>query len=156
MTQLRRTATTLAALVTAGFALTGPVGGAQAADTHWKTLATIVGGKIQACKVPETSTGPWQIKLRVDATHASGRVSGVAFITKNGEATDKSWKSGWVDAGRDLVPGQGQAACRREVRAGRRHRHGRHGRRRELRLERPAPLLGRPTSGQPCSGGQGR
>ncbi len=100
MTQLRRTATTLAALATAGFALTGPVGGAQAADTHWKTLATIIGGKIQACKVPETSTGPWQIKLRVDATHASGRVSGAAYITKNGEATDKSWKSGWVNAGR--------------------------------------------------------
>jgi hypothetical protein len=99
MTQLRRTALTIATLVTAGFALSGPVGGAQAADTSWKTLVTISGAKIQACKVPETSTGPWTIKLRVDATKASGRVSGAAYITKNGEATDKMWKSGWVSAG---------------------------------------------------------
>jgi hypothetical protein len=99
MTPLRRTATTIAALATAGLALSGPATAAQAADTNWKTLATISGAKIQGCKVPETSAGPWKIKLRVDATKASGRVSGAAYITKNAEATDKSWKSGWVAPG---------------------------------------------------------
>ena len=71
--QLRRTATTIAALALAAVAT--PVSTAHAADVHWKTLASINGGKIQACKVPVTSEGPWKIKLRVDATKAGGRVT---------------------------------------------------------------------------------
>ncbi len=95
MKTLSRTVTVVALAA----ALTGPALGASADAPHWKTLASISGGKIQGCKVPVTSTGPWKIKLRVDATHASGRVSGVGYITKNDQLTAKQWKSGWVARG---------------------------------------------------------
>jgi hypothetical protein len=95
--QLRRTATTIAALALAAVAT--PVSTAHAAGIHWKTLASISGAKVQACKVPVTSEGPWKIKLRVDATKASGRVSGTAFVTKKDEATNELWQSGWVSPG---------------------------------------------------------
>jgi hypothetical protein len=100
MTFVRRTTTTAAAFALAAFALSGPALSAQAAGApHWKTLVTVIGAKVQACKVPETATGPWKIKLRVDATKASGRVSGAAYITKKGETTGAQWKSGWVAPG---------------------------------------------------------
>jgi hypothetical protein len=39
------------------------------------------------------------LKVRVDATKASGRVSGLAQATKNGNAVGNAWKSGWVRKG---------------------------------------------------------
>ena len=101
MSLARRTTTTAAALAVAALALSGPAFSAQAdSSPNWKTLASITGGKIQACKVPVTSTGPWKIKLRVDATKAHGRVSGGAYIMKKGEQTSQSWTSGWVAPGK--------------------------------------------------------
>ena len=58
-----------------------------------------MGGKIQACKLATTDTGPWKVKLRVDARHASAHVNGSAFVTKDGTATGSKWKSGWVAKG---------------------------------------------------------
>ena len=101
MSLVRRTTTTSAALAIAALALSGPAFSAQADSApHWKTLASITGGKIQACKVPVTPTGPWKIKLRVDATKAHGQVSGSAYILKNGEQTNETWSSGWVAKGK--------------------------------------------------------
>jgi hypothetical protein len=79
-------------------ALTGPALSAHAAGPNWKTLVTFDGGKIQACKVPTTATGPWKVKLRVDATKASNRVQGAGYAFK-GATTLDSWKSGWVARG---------------------------------------------------------
>jgi|1186.fasta_scaffold958645_1 hypothetical protein len=95
MTFLSRAAATAALTL----ALTGPALAADASGNHWKTLSTIAGGKIQACKVATTDTGPWKVKLRVDASHATGRVQGSAFVTKDGAPNTQKWKSGWVAKG---------------------------------------------------------
>jgi hypothetical protein len=89
------------AAVTAAFALalTGPALAAHASGNDWKTLSTTAGGKLQACKIATTATGPWKIKLRVDATQASTSVSGRAWVLKGDANTDQTWKSGWVAKG---------------------------------------------------------
>jgi hypothetical protein len=79
-------------------ALTGPALSAHAAGYNWKTLATSAGGKIQACKVPTTATGPWKVRLRVDASRATTRVQGSGYVMKGSKTID-SWKSGWVTKG---------------------------------------------------------
>ena len=88
-------ATALAALT---LALVAPAAGAHAQGNHWKTLAAMEGGKVQACKVATTKTGPWKIKLRVDASNAKVRVNGSAYVTKDTKTIDH-WKSGWVAKG---------------------------------------------------------
>jgi len=89
-------AVTVAALA---LSLSAPAfGAAQASGNNWKTLSTIEGGKIQACKVATTKTGPWKIKLRVDATRAKSRVNGAAYVMKGTDALTH-WKSGWVTKG---------------------------------------------------------
>jgi hypothetical protein len=94
-----RLASRAAAIAAITLALTAPaVGGAHAQGRNWKTLSKIDGGKIQACKVATTATGPWKIKLRVDADKASSRVNGSAYVTKDGKNIDH-WKSGWVTKG---------------------------------------------------------
>jgi hypothetical protein len=95
MTFLSRAAATAALTL----ALTGPALAAGASGNHWKTLATTAGGKIQACKVATTETGPWKVKLRVDASHATGKVRGTAMVTDGGAPTNQKWKSGWVAKG---------------------------------------------------------
>ena len=89
-----------AAVSACALALTVPAVGAHAGGYNWKTLATVSGGKIQACKLPTTTNGPWKIKFRVDATRAAGKVSGVATVTKNDNNTKDKWTSGWVAKGR--------------------------------------------------------
>lgn len=78
--------------------LTGPALSAHAAGNHWKTLVPFDGAKLQACKVATTDTGPWKIKLRVDASRARARVEGSAYAVKGQKNVDK-WRSGWVDKG---------------------------------------------------------
>jgi hypothetical protein len=87
-----------AALAAITLALTAPAVGAHAQGRNWKTLSEIDGGKIQACKVATTAKGPWKIHLRVDASHATTRVNGSAYVTKNDKNIDH-WKSGWVSKG---------------------------------------------------------
>ena len=90
----RAAATAVLALV-----VTGPALSADAAGNHFKTLSTTAGGKIQACKVATTDADPWKVKLRVDASQATTRVNGTAWVTKNGDSTGQKWKSGWVTKG---------------------------------------------------------
>jgi hypothetical protein len=78
--------------------LTGPALSAHAAGPHWKTLVTFDGAKIQACKVPTTQTGPWKVKLRVDATKATTRVQGSGYAMKGAKTLD-SWRSGVLTRG---------------------------------------------------------
>jgi hypothetical protein len=80
-------------------ALSGPALAAHAAGNDWKTLVPFDGAKLQACKIPTTANGPWKIKVRVDATSASARVSGAAYVMKGAKNTDQNWKSGWVAKG---------------------------------------------------------
>jgi hypothetical protein len=80
-------------------ALTGPALSAHAAGLSWKTLSTTAGGKVQACKVPTTDTGPWKVRMRVDATKATGRVQGSGYATNAKGKTLDTWKSGWVTKG---------------------------------------------------------
>jgi hypothetical protein len=93
--RLAARATALTALT---LALVAPAVGAQAQGNHWKTLTAMEGGKIQACKMATTKTGPWKIKLRVDASTAKVRVSGSAYVAKGTKNIDH-WKSGWVAKG---------------------------------------------------------
>ena len=80
-------------------ALTASPLSADAAGRTWRTLSTYDGGKIQACKIATTDTGPWKIKLRVDATKAKEKVRGSAVVTENDAAEGAPWKSGWVAKG---------------------------------------------------------
>ena len=95
MTFLSRAAATAALTL----ALTGPALAADASGNNWKTLSTTAGGKIQACKVATTATGPWKVKLRVDASHATGKVRGSATVVDDGTPTNQKWNSGWVTKG---------------------------------------------------------
>ena len=95
MTFLSRAAATAALTL----ALTGPALAADASGNHWKTLSTTAGGKIQACKVATTATGPWNVRLRVDASRATAMVRGTAVVTDHGAPTSQTWKSGWVFKG---------------------------------------------------------
>jgi hypothetical protein len=74
------------------------LGAAQASGNDWKTLSTFNGGRIQACKVATTKTGPWKVKLRVDARGAKSKVNGSAYVTEGADDVDH-WKSGWVSRG---------------------------------------------------------
>jgi len=88
-----------ASIAALALVVTGPILSADAAGNHWKTMATTAGGKIQACKVATTDTGPWKVRLRVDARNATTRVNGTAWVTKDGADTAAKWKSGWVAKG---------------------------------------------------------
>ncbi|WP_148575619.1 hypothetical protein [Nocardioides caldifontis] len=95
MRNLSRTLAVAAATV----AITVPsFGAAQAAGNDWKTLSTFDGGKVQACKVA-TKSGDWKVKLRVDARKAKSKVTGMAYVTKNGDEL-ANWTSGWVKKGK--------------------------------------------------------
>ena len=89
------------AAATAALALlvTGPALSADAAGHHFKTLSTTAGGTIEACKVATTDTGPWKVKLRVDASKATAHVNGTAWVTEDTHKTGAKWKSGWVAVG---------------------------------------------------------
>ena len=90
-----------AAVAALALTLSAPaLGAAQASGNQWKTLATVAGGKIQACKVATTETGPWKVKLRVDARRATTAVNGSAFVTKNQTDTAQHWKSGFIGKGK--------------------------------------------------------
>jgi len=90
-----------AAVAALALTLSAPaLGAAQASGNNWKTLASVAGGKIQVCKVATTDTGPWKVKLRVDARRATTAVNGSAFVTKNEQNTDQHWKSGFIAKGR--------------------------------------------------------
>jgi hypothetical protein len=95
------TFTSRAALVAAGalaVVLTGPALSADAGTLNWKTLVLFDGAKAQACKVPTTSTGPWKVRLRIDATKATTRVESNVAVMK-GQKTIDTWQSGWVAKG---------------------------------------------------------
>jgi hypothetical protein len=99
MSVLRRSAT--AAVAAFAVVLAAPALSANAAHKPYRfeTLSSISGGKVQACRIPTAASKPVQIKLRVDATKASGRVSGVGQATRNGNPVGKGWESGWVRKG---------------------------------------------------------
>lgn len=94
-----RIASRAAAVSALTLVLAGPALSAHAAGNNWKTLATMDGGKVQACKVATTATGPWKVRLRVDATKAHSKITGSAFVTKDGVPTKEHWKSGSVAPG---------------------------------------------------------
>jgi hypothetical protein len=99
MTLLRRSATT--AVAAFAVVLAAPAVGADAASSgrHFETLASVSDGTVQACRIPTRPSKPVIIKLRVDATKATGRVSGLGQATKGENPVGKAWKSGWVKKG---------------------------------------------------------
>jgi hypothetical protein len=83
--------------------LAAPAVAAQASADHrgtsWRALVTMDGGKVQACKVATTTTGPWKVKLRVNASSATTKLRGSATVFKGSHATAQTWSSGWVAKG---------------------------------------------------------
>jgi hypothetical protein len=80
-------------------ALCSPALTAHAQGNSWKALVTFEGGKVQACKVPTTATGPWKVKLRLNGSGASQKLRGSATAFKGTHATAQTWSSGWVAKG---------------------------------------------------------
>jgi hypothetical protein len=78
--------------------LTGPALSAHAGTLNWKTLVPFDGGKTQACKIPTTPTGPWKVRLRVDASKATSKVESTVSVLKGTKTVD-TWHSGWVAKG---------------------------------------------------------
>jgi hypothetical protein len=87
-------------------ALSAAVSPADAAGNNWKTLAKFEGGKLQACKVATTSTGPWTVRLRVDSRNASTAVRGVASVRKGEAETNQHWESGFIAKGKVSAVGK--------------------------------------------------
>ena len=99
MNVVRRSAT--GAVAAAAIVLAGPALAANAAAKphHFETLTSIIGAKVQACRVPTKASKPVTIKIRIDATKASGKVSGIGQASHDGNASGKQWTSGWVRKG---------------------------------------------------------
>ena len=99
MNVVRRSAT--GAVAAAAIVLAGPALAANAAQKphHFQTLTTIIGAKVQACRVPTSASKPVTIKIRIDATKAHGKVNGIGQASHDGTATGKEWTSGWVRQG---------------------------------------------------------
>jgi hypothetical protein len=96
-----------AAAAALSLVLTGPALTAHAATTDrgnsWRALVTFDGGRVQACKVPTTATGPWKVKLRLNGSGAGQRLRASATVLKGTHATAQVWSSGWVAKG-DVSP----------------------------------------------------
>ncbi len=80
-------------------ALCSPALSAHAQGNSWKALVTFEGGRVQACKVPTTATGPWKVKVRLNGSKASQKLRGSATTFKGTDATAQTWASGWVARG---------------------------------------------------------
>lgn len=80
-------------------ALAIPSGAAHARADDWTTVSKVAHAKIQACKDPTTMHGPWKIRVRVNARHATKTVHGSAMVQKNGEQLGDTWKSGRIHPG---------------------------------------------------------
>jgi hypothetical protein len=72
---------------------------ADAAAYRWKGIVYIGGGVLQICKIPTTDTGPWKVKVRVNARQATTRLKGEASAYKNGSRIGTPWESAWIYPG---------------------------------------------------------
>src|SRR5439155_11612975 len=84
MNVVRRSAT--GALAAFALVIAGPALSAHAAHQpyHFQTLSSVAGAKVQGCRIPTSASQPVTIKLRVNATKATGRVNGQGWVTRNG------------------------------------------------------------------------
>ncbi len=88
-----------AAAVVFALALASPAGAAHARSIDWTTVTSLAHARLQACKEPTTKDGPWKIRVRVNARHATKTVHASAMVEKNGEQIGDQWKSGRVHPG---------------------------------------------------------
>jgi hypothetical protein len=92
---LRRTA--LLVLPTVALSLTTVH--ADAAAYSWKTLTATNGGKVQACRVPTSSTDPYKFRFRVNANQATTKVQGMARRYKGATQLAGGWTSAYIRPG---------------------------------------------------------
>ena len=99
MSLLRSSAT--GAIAAIAVVLVGPAMSADAAGKphRFQTLASINGASVQACRLSSSASKPVKLKMRVDATKATSKVSGLGQATYNGDRVGKGWTSGWVRKG---------------------------------------------------------
>src|SRR4029078_4838927 len=95
VTHARRAAA--AAVLALGLAL--PAGSADARAGHWTTVVRLTGAQAQACKVPTTKHGPWEGRLRLDATQATHSVRGSAEVDKGAHIVDGPSRTHWLQPG---------------------------------------------------------
>ncbi len=86
-----------AAALALGLAM--PATYADARSNDWTTLVKLHGAKMQACKVPTTKHGPWQIKVRLDARRATTAVRGSAEVEKGDRIVDGPWRTHLLQPG---------------------------------------------------------
>ena len=89
----------------ATLALVTGVAAPASAATSWGLLSTVEGSKLQACKVSVKDGRAWKVKLRVNAMAADARTKGRAVALRDGSATDRRWRSGWVAPGNTSAVG---------------------------------------------------
>lgn len=70
-----------------------PLSGATAASYHWGNPVSFEGATLQVCKVPTTKTGPWAVHVRLNATRAKSKVSGLARVEKGTHPTSAGWQT---------------------------------------------------------------
>ena len=79
---------------------------ADASGYDWKYVTSVAQGSLQACKLPTTKTGPWRIKLRLDARKATEPVKGSARAYKGSTALKSSWASAYIQPGKVSAIGE--------------------------------------------------
>lgn len=101
MSVLRRTATgavAALAVVIAGPALTATAAG-NPHHLHFKTIESVSGAKLQACRLHTAASKPWKVKVRVDARKSAGKVTAAAQGLHGSTPVGKGWTSGTVRRG---------------------------------------------------------
>jgi hypothetical protein len=89
-----------AAVAALSIVVVAPLSGAHASGLNWKTKVVVSGAKLQLCKAETTKSGPYKVHVRVDASHASGPVTGIATIYKKDKATQEKWATkGYIKPG---------------------------------------------------------
>lgn len=101
MSVLRRTAA--GAVAALAVVIAGPAFTATAASNphhyHFKSIVSISGAKLEACRLRTASPAPWKVKVRVNAKRSTGKVMAGAQGMRNGTPVRKGWASGTVRKG---------------------------------------------------------
>ena len=72
---------------------------ADAAAYSWKTLTSISGGKVQACRIPTAAPNPFKVRFRVNAVRATTKVQGMARRSHGATQLSGGWTSAYIRHG---------------------------------------------------------
>ena len=72
---------------------------ADAAAYSWKTLTSMNGGKVQACRIPTAAPNPYKVRFRVNAVKATTKVQGMVRRYHGATTLSGGWTSAYIRPG---------------------------------------------------------